>query len=87
MEKKLKALQKGKRSNKYFCKLALRDHVRECREKDCHLKATNTPKHAEGYKNLDKELMDLKIILDFYFDDHDNLYKKRIDKFWENLEK
>lgn len=47
MEKKLKALQKGKWSNKYFCKLALRDHVRECWEKDCHLKSINAPKHSE----------------------------------------
>jgi hypothetical protein len=38
------------------------------------------------YDNLDKELMDLKIILDLYFEDS-NWYTKRIDKFYENLEK
>jgi len=76
-----------KRSNKYFCKLALLDHIRECLEKDNYLKATDEPKTSDGYKNLDKELMDLKIILDFYFDKNEELYNKRIDKFLENLEK
>jgi hypothetical protein len=31
--------------------------------------------------------MDLKIILDFYFEEENELYKKRIDKFMENLGK
>jgi hypothetical protein len=85
-EEKLLKLREGKWSNKYFCKLALLDHLRECLEKDNYLKATDTPKSDEMYDNLDKELMDLKIILDFYFDNSD-WYTKRIDKFYENLEK
>lgn len=78
---------KSIRSNKYLCKLALLDHLRECLEKDNYLKATDTPKDSEGYKNLDKELMDLKIILDFYFDGNTQLYQKRLNKFLENMNK
>lgn len=78
---------KSTRSNKYLCKLALLDHLRECLEKDNYLKATDTPKDSEGYQNLDKELMDLKIILDFYFDGNTPLYTKRLQKFLENLNK
>jgi hypothetical protein len=44
-------------------------------------------KTDEGYKNLDKELMDLKIILDMYFHESENLYEARLDKFIENLSK
>lgn len=85
-EAKLTKLKEGKWKDKYFCKLAILDHLRECLEKDNYLKATDTPKTDEGYDNLDKELMDLKIILDFYFEGSD-WYEKRIDKFYENLEK
>lgn len=87
MQEKLEQL-KLKWSNKYFCKLALLDHLRECLEKDNYLKAIDAPKDSEGYKNLDKELMDLKIILNLYFSDNDELYKTRVDKFLEraNLE-
>ncbi len=63
------------------------DHIRECLEKDNYLKATDTPKSSDGYKNLDKELMDLKIILGFYFDGNSDLYEKRVDKFTKKLEK
>jgi len=87
MDDKLKDLKEGIWSNKYICKLALLDHIRECLEKDNYLKATDEPKDSEGYKNLDKELMDLKIILDFYFSDKKDLYEARIDKFWSNLKK
>ncbi|MEI7452516.1 MAG: hypothetical protein WCK37_04960 [Candidatus Falkowbacteria bacterium] len=45
---------KSKWSDKYLCKLALLDHLRECLEKDNYLKATDAPKSSEGYKNLDK---------------------------------
>ena len=85
-EEKIKKIKEGKWSNKYFCKLAMLDHIRECLEKDNYLKATDTPKSDIGYENLDKELMDLKIILEIYFSDSE-LYSKRIDKFYENLEK
>jgi phage terminase large subunit-like protein len=85
-KEKLSKLREGKWSSKYFCKLALLDHLREYLEKDNYLKATDTPKSDKMYDNLDKELMDLKIILDLYFEDSD-WYTKRIDKFYENLEK
>lgn len=87
MDDIINTLKTGKRSDKYFCKLALLDHLRECLEKDNYLKATDTPKDSEGYKNLDKELMDLKIILEFYFDGNTELYQKRLNKFLENLNK
>ncbi len=87
IETMLNKLRDGKWSNKYFCKLALLDHLRECLEKDNYLKATDTPKKDQGYVNLDKELMDLKIILDLYFEHDSELYEKRINKFYENLEK
>lgn len=81
---------KLKKSNKwsddYFCKLALLDHLRECLEKDNHLKANDVAKDNIGYQNLDKELMDLKIILDLYFVDNKKLYKKRLDKFISKLD-
>ena len=87
MNDKIQQLKNGAWSNKYFCKLALLDHIRECLEKDNYLKATDEQKDSAGYKNLDKELMDLKIILDFYFAGEKDLYQKRIDKFLENSEK
>ncbi len=87
MQDKLADIKKGKWSSKYFCKLALLDHIRECLEKDNYLKATDTPKDSEGYKNLDKELMDLKIILDLYFGERGDLYESRVNKIWENLDR
>jgi len=86
-EKQLADLRRGKWSNKYFCKLAVLDHLRECYEKDRYLKATDTPKDSEGYKNLDKELMDLRVLLDLYSYDDEDLYQKRVAKIWGNLNK
>ena len=85
MINKFKILEKSIWSNKYFCKLALLDHLRECLEKDNYLKATDTPKNSIGYKNLDKELMDLKIILELYFDKSEKLYSTRLKKFISKL--
>lgn len=82
---KFKKLKDSKWSDKYFSKLALLDHLRECLEKDNYLKATDTPKTDIGYQNLDKELMDLKIILDLYFYNDQDLFDKRINKFLEKL--
>jgi len=82
----MKKILEGIWENKYFCKLALFDHIRECLQKDNYLKAIDEPKDSEKYKDLDKELMDLKIILDLYFADNDNLYKKRLKKFKEKME-
>jgi hypothetical protein len=85
-KEKYTKLYQGKWSNKYFCKLAIFDHIRECLEKDNYLKGKDIPKSDEGYDNLDKELMDLKILLDLYFENSD-WYEKRLDKFIENLDK
>ncbi len=87
LDKKIKKLKRGKWSDKYFCKLALLDHIRECLEKDNYLKAADKPKNSKGYQNLDKELMDLKVILDFYFSSSRKLYERRIKKFWEKRNK
>lgn len=84
---KVEKLLTEKWNNKYFCKLALLDHLRECLEKDNYLKAIDANKKDFGYQNLEKELMDLKIILDFYFCDSDDLYQNRLNKFIENINK
>jgi hypothetical protein len=85
--KGLVTLLAGKWKDKYLCKLSLLDHLRECLEKDNYLKATDTPKDSEGYKNLDKELMDTLILLHLYFDDNQELFEKRVQKFIDNLSK
>ncbi len=82
-----KKLTEGKWSSKFLCKLSLFDHIRECLEKDNHLKALDIPKTDEKYEALDKELMDLKIILDLYFNESTELYEKRLSKFYDNLNK
>lgn len=86
MENKINELKNSKWSDRYFCRLAMLDHIRECLEKDNFLKATDAPKDSDGYKHLEKELMDLKIILDLYFNDYDNLHETRINKFINNLD-
>jgi hypothetical protein len=85
MNKKIEQLKNQKWSDKYLCKLALLDHIRECLQKDNYLKATDSPKDSEGYQALDKELMDLKIILELYFSEHQELYQTRLQKFEEKL--
>lgn len=84
---KIIKLLKDKWRDKYFCKLSLLDHLRECLEKDNYLKAIDSSKDSDGYQNLDKELMDLMIILEMYFENSENLYEKRLDKFIQNLKK
>ena len=81
------SLAKGKWSNKFLCKLSILDHIRECLEKDNYLKATDAPMTDEGYNNLEKELMDLKIELDLYFNESSDLHEKRLLKFYDNLNK
>jgi hypothetical protein len=73
--------------NKYFCKAEILNQVRACLELDNYLKATETPKADPMYQNLDKELMDLKIMLDFYLSDNPSLYQTRVEKFYSKLEK
>ena len=82
-----KKLLEGEWGNKYFCKLALLDHIRECLQKDNYLKAIDEPKSSKKYEELDKELMDLKIILNLYFADNDNLYEERLKKFKNKMKK
>jgi hypothetical protein len=74
-------------ANPYVAKLAIFDHVRECLEKDNYLKATDTKKGSEGYMALDKELMDLSILLDVYFAEAAELRAARIQKFLDNAKR
>lgn len=83
----IEKLKSGKWSNKYFCKLVILDHLHECIQKDNYLKALDIPKTDDKYRLLDKELMDLKIALDLYFEDNKDLYTIRLNKFLENLNK
>jgi hypothetical protein len=85
MNKKIKTLSENKWSDRYFCKLAILDHLRECLEKDNYLKATDTPKDSPDYQNLEKELMDLYILLNIYFKDSPQLLETRLDKFISKL--
>ncbi len=78
-------LRNGKWSNQYLCKLAVLDHIRECLEKDNHLKAVDAAKSSEGYQNLDKELMDLLILLELYFANNESLRNQRLQKFLDKL--
>jgi hypothetical protein len=87
MNERIKKLLDGKWGNRYFCKLVILDHLRECLEKDNYIKATDTSKDSESYKLLDKELMDLRIALELYFQDESELYEIRLSKFLENLDK
>lgn len=73
--------------NTYFCKSEVLNQIRGCLELDNHLKATETPKSDPMYEQLDKEMMDLKIMLDFYLSDKQDLYQARVEKFYEKLEK
>lgn len=83
----LEALRTGFWGNKYFCKSEVLNQIRACLELDNHLKATETPKMDPMYQELDKELMDLRIMLDFYLFDKPDLYQKRVEKFYSKLEK
>ena len=84
---KLEKLLAGKWSDKYLCRLCVLDHLRDCLEKDNHLKATDSPKDSAGYMALDKELMDLRIVLELYFAGRDELADQRLDKYLANMNK
>lgn len=71
-------------SDRYVTKLAILDHLRECLEKDNYLKAIDANKNSNEYSALDKELMDLNILLEIYFSTNDELRTDRIKKFLEN---
>jgi hypothetical protein len=83
----LEALKSKFWGNKYFCKSEVLNQIRACLEIDNHLKASETPKTDPMYQELDKEMMDLKIMLDFYLSDNPELYEKRVEKFYSKLEK
>jgi hypothetical protein len=84
-QRQLDDLRAAKWHDVYLCRLALLDHLHECLEKDKYLKATDAPKNGEGYVALDKELADLKIILDLYFYNQPELLLQRQAKFLSKL--
>ena len=84
-EQNLARLLAAKWSDRYLCRLALLDHLRECLEKDNYLKATDVPKGSAGYEALDKELADLKIILDLYFNNEPQKLLDRQAKFLSKI--
>ncbi len=77
-------ITKGIFSDRYIAKLAIFDHIRECLEKDNHLKAVDAEKTSAGYVALEKELMDLQILLEVYFTGAEELKGARIQKFLAN---
>ncbi len=87
MDSKIQILIQNGWNDTYLCKLAVLDHIRECLEKDNYLKAADIPKGDASYAALDKELMDLNILLSMYFADSADLWETRIEKFIANQSK
>lgn len=90
MKKNIAEIKKeieAKWSDKHFLELGIYQHLIECKQK---FEATknhsllNLSKKKLKYE-LDKELTDLKILLDMYTSEE--LLEKRINKFWENSKK
>jgi len=87
----LKILFDEKWNDKYLNLLAISDHLTECKLKyeAYKLESINKDFTKEELKyELDKELMDLKILLDLYTNNNlvnRNLYNKRIERFLEKL--
>jgi len=68
----------------YFLGLGIYQHLEECKQKFDMVKnhAILTMKKEDLQTELDKELADLKVLLDMYV--KEGIYKKRINKFLEN---
>jgi len=71
----------------YFLGLGIYQHLAECKQKFEMVKnhAVLTMKKEDLQLELDKELADLKILLDLYV--KEEMVKKRLIKFQENIEK
>jgi hypothetical protein len=88
MERKeiLEKIRKEWKSD-YFIGLGIYQHLAECKQKFELVKnhaVSNLSKEKLQYE-LDKELADLKILLDMYV--KDEVLVQRLDKFKDNLEK
>jgi len=68
----------------YFVSLAIYQHLAECKEKFEMVKnhAVSPMSKEELQFELDKELADLKMLLDLYV--KDDMMEKRVNKFLEN---
>lgn len=78
------------KSSSYYRKLAIIDHMRECMAKYYAYKDVDSdrPKVREWAKErLDRELMNLYILLGWEFSDNQSLYKEqevRFEKKWKD---
>jgi len=87
---KFNTLLNSKWKDKYLNLVAISDHLTECKLKyeAYKLDSINKDFSKEELKfELDKELMDLKILLDIYVYNNSmkDLYNKRIERFLEKL--
>jgi hypothetical protein len=83
-----KDLIKNRFEDKYLLKLAILDHIKEIYLKDKYMKATDISTSNEKERlqfAVEKEMMDLKILLDVWAEDKKELKDKRIDKFCKNI--
>ncbi|MDP2947178.1 MAG: DUF3850 domain-containing protein [Nanoarchaeota archaeon] len=85
-KEKLENLKKEWKSD-FFVKLGIYQHLVECKQKFEFTKnhaVLDLSKEELKYE-LDKELADLKVLLDIYV--KEEMYKERLEKFIKNLEK
>lgn len=71
--------------DKYFRRLSIVDHLRECIQRYDKYKLSEKDKRESLEYELDKELMDLFILLEVHKSEHKILYKKRIERFLEKI--
>ena len=82
-EKAIKKIKESWRED-YFIKLGVYQHLIECKQKFDMVNnhATMTMSKKELEIELDKELADLKILLDMYV--KDEMIEERLNKFFSN---
>jgi hypothetical protein len=84
MKEKLEQIKKAWK-NDYFAKLGIYKHLIECKQKFDAVEnhSISNMSKEELQKELDKELADLKILLDIYV--KEETFQQRINKFLENI--
>lgn len=73
--------------NKYFRRLSIIDHLRECLQRYDKYKLSGREEKESLEYELDKELMDLLILLEVHKIEHKThlIYKERIERFLEKI--
>jgi hypothetical protein len=79
MDSELKIIKKNY-ENEYFNMLAIIDHINECQALYYKVKLKET-----NPNELEKELMDLFILLNLFKDNNQDLYKRRVLRFFEKI--